>query len=145
MIIRLSEEKDYAAAMMLVAEFAEESLAEYGTYLDPEQLQKTFDVIFKTSFVAIVDEKVVGCLGGRVIEDLCSKNKVYEELIWYVNKDHRKYGLKLLHYVEAWCWNEGIKRITMSCMHNSKTEAIYQLYEKLGFRPMETRFIKELD
>lgn len=145
MEIRLGRAEDYAAAMLLVAEFAEESLAAYGTYLDPEQLQKTFDIVFKTSFVAVVDGKIVGILGGRVIEDICSKKPVYEETLWYMNKEHRKYGMKLLKYVETWCLKQGINRISMSCMHNLKTEILFKLYKRLGFKPMETRFIKELD
>ena len=137
--------QDYAPAMKLVAEFAEESLGEYGTYLDPDKLQKTFDIIFKTSFVAILDSEVVGILGGQVIEDICSKHPVYEEVVWYMRKEHRKYGMQLLAFVEEWCRIKGIHRIIMSCMHNSKTEKLFALYERLGFRPMETRFIREVE
>jgi len=145
MEIRKGLPEDYAPAMELIADFAEESLSEYGTYLDPAQLQKTFNAVYETSFVAVKDEKVIGILAGRIIEDLCSKRPVYEELVWYMHKKYRRYGIRLFYYIQSWCYLNNISRITMSCMHNSKTEKIFELYKKMGFRPMETRFIKELD
>ena len=138
------EENDWSAAVGLAAEFTGESLGEYGTELDVVQLQCTMNSVWKTSFVAVYEGKVVGVLAGRFITDFCSTDPVYEELIWYVTKQHRRYGLKLLEYVENWCIAEGTTRLVMGCMHNSKTEKLYGLYEKLGFKPMETRFIKVL-
>lgn len=131
--------------MELIADFAEESLSEYGTFLDLEQLHKTFEMVWRTSFCVVVDSRVVGVIGGRIVEDICSKRPVYEELVWFMHKDHRRYGMKLFKHVQAWCLANDITRLSMSCMHNSKTEVLFDLYKKLGFRPMETRFIKELD
>ena len=145
MEIRKVTAEDYAPMMELIAEFSEESLSEFGTYLDPEQLKKTYEMVWPTSFAAIVDRKVVGVFGGRIVEDFCSKRPVYEEIVWFMNKSHRKYGLRLLHYVEEWCRARGIDRLVMVAMHNSMTEKLFTLYGRLGFRPMETRFIKELD
>lgn len=144
MEIRPGRADDYAAAMLLVAEFSEESLGEYGVYLDPEKLQKTFDAIWKTSFVAVVDGQVVGILAGQIINDICSNSLVYEEVLWYTLKKHRRYGVKLYRHVEQWCRDNNIRRIMMSVVHNSKTDKLFDLYEKLGFRPQETKCVKEL-
>lgn len=144
MEIRLGKEDDYAAAMLLVAEFTEESLGEYGIYLDPEKLQKTFDAVWKTSFVAAVGSEVVGILAGQIIVDICSDRLVYEEILWYTLKKHRRYGVQLYRHVEQWCRDNNISRIMMSVVHNSKTDKLFDLYEKLGFRPQETKCIKEL-
>jgi len=145
MEIRQGRENDFAQAMELVAAFAEESLHEYGVHLEIDQLQKTFDEVYFSSFVAVEDGKVVGVLAGHLIPDRCSDELTYEEVVWYMSKEHRKYGIKLFNYVQQWCVVHGIQRISMSCMHNSKTEKLFALYEKMGFKPMETRFIKVLD
>ena len=145
MEIRLGKPEDYPAAMTLIAEFAEESLSEYGVYLDPATLQKTFDAVYQTSFCAVVDGRVVGVLAGQIVNDICSTRLVYQEIVWYVTKSHRRYGIKLQRHVEAWCRAHGIERMIMSAMHNSKTEKLFAFYERLGFRPQETKFIKELD
>ena len=145
MEIRLGRPEDYPAAMELIAEFAEESLSEYGVYLESEMLQKTFDAVYKTSFCAVVDGRVIGVLAGQVVTDNCSSLLVYQEIVWYVNKRYRKYGLRLRKHVEDWCREQKINRMIMSAMHNSKTEKLFSFYERLGFRPQETKFVKELD
>lgn len=145
MEIRRGLQEDYAGAMLLIAEFAEETLSEFGIKLDPEKLQKTFDAVFKTSFVSVIDGKIVGVLAGHVVTDICSDLFVYEEVVWYIKKEYRRQGIKLLGHVEGWCKQNKIERMTMSCMHGPKTEKLFALYERLGFRPQETRFIKELD
>lgn len=144
MKIRPVAPEDHISIMDLIVEFTEESLAEYGTYLDPEQLKQSFDGLYKTSFVAVEGDKIVGVLGGRIVEDFCSKEPVYEEVIWYMKKGHRTGGVRLFRCVEDWCGQNNIRRITMCCMHNSKTDKLFELYERMGFKIMETRFIKEL-
>ena len=128
----------------MIAEFAEESLSEYGTILDLEQLRKTFEEVYTTSFVAVVDGKLVGVLGGRITFDRCSPLPVFEEVVWYVQKEYRHLGMKLFNYMVDWCREDNIDRISLSCMHNSKTEQLFRIYKKMGFEPMETRFIKQL-
>ncbi len=137
--------EDYAGAMRLIAQFTEGSLGEYGTYLDPEKLQRVFDEVYSSSFVIKIDGNIVGVLAGRIITDICSDLLVYEEIVWYVQKEHRRYGIKLLRNVLDWCKAAGVKRMTMSAMHNSKTKKLFSLYERMGFTPQETRFLKQLD
>ena len=145
MIIRRVKENDFEECMILIADFAEESLHEYGAYLDLKKLQESFDKMWPTSFVAEVDGKIVGVLAGFINTDLMNYEPVYEEILWYMDKKYRKYGIKLFKYVQQECLVKGIKRITMCAMHNSKTEKLFQLYKKLGFQEMETRFVKQLD
>jgi len=145
MEIRKGLPQDYPSAMELIAEFSEEALAEYGTYLDPDRLKETFDSAYPTSFALVHEDKVVGILAGRIGNDICSKRPVYEELVWFMTKKFRRHGMKLLNHAEGWCRDKHISRITMCCMHNSVTEKLWALYTKMGYRPMETRFIKELD
>ena len=145
MVIRQIEPQDYGAVMELISEFAEESLWEYGVFLDELKLKETFRAMYETSFVLVVNTVIEGVFGGRIIQDLCSDHKVYEEVIWYVRKENRKYGVKLFQFVIDWCYSNNIQQMTICCMHNSKTEICFRLYERLGFRPMETRFIKELE
>ena len=145
MEIRPLTRDDYEASLCLIAEFAEESLGEYGTYIDPKKLQETFDKGYLTSFGGFVDGKMVGVFGGQIVTDLCSRHPAYQEMIWFMNKDYRRHGLKLLFKAMDWCKSQGITRMIMVCMHNSKTEKIFDLYERLGFKPMETHFVKEIE
>ena len=142
--IRPMEENDFAAGVELVAQFNDESLASYGTVLELDRLNEIFNMCRATSFVAVKDEKVVGVLAGRMVKDFCSNLPAYEEMMWFMDKDHRRYGIKLLRHAQTWCKIHGIKRMTLCCMHNGKTETLFKLYERLGYEPMETRFMKQL-
>ena len=145
MEIRSLVKEDYEASVIMIAEFAEESLSAYGTYLDLDKLRTVFESGFLTSFGAFVDGKMVGLLGGRIVEDLCSKLPVYQEMIWFVTKEHRSHGRELLAHAMAWCRDQKITRMTMVCMHNSRMDTLFKLYERLGFKPVETHFVKEIE
>ncbi len=144
MEIRPIVPEDLPACMILITEFAEESLNEYGMGLGIVKLKEIFEAYYKTSFVAIIDGEIVGILGGRIIEDNCSHSPMYEEMIWFMTKKFRKYGMRLFKMVEQECREQKIPRLSMACMHNSQTKKLFSFYKRLGFKPMETRFIKEL-
>ena len=145
MLIRPMQETDFVPLMDLVIDFAEESLSAYGTLLEEGQLYETFIMTKDTSFVLLVKDKVVGVLAGRIVHDFCSSELVYEEVIWYTGKEYRKDGLRLLSFVEQWCKDKGIRRMTMCHMGNLKTDKLSRLYERLGYVPIETRYIKEIN
>ena len=143
--IRPMTEKDFEEAVLLVVEFYKDSLSEYGTVLSEDKLLETFAKAWRTSFVLESEGKLVGLLAGHVTGDICSSLPVYEELFWYVLEPYRKYGIKLFRYVQQWCRIHGIHRMTACCMWNSKTDKLFKVYQRLGFQPMETRFIMILD
>ena len=68
---------------------------------------------------------------GIIIADICSYEQVYQEIFWF-------------EYVQYECIAQGIERMTMSCMHNSKTQKLFNMYERLGFTAQETKFVKQL-
>jgi len=145
MNIRPMTEDDFETGVLLVVEFYKDSLSEYGTVLEEDKLLETFAKTWRTSFVLEKEDKLIGVLVGHVTGDICSPYPVYEELFWYVDKKYRKYGVKLFKYVQQWCIVHGISRMTMCCMWNSKTDALFRLYKRLGFEPVETRFVKQLN
>lgn len=142
--IRRFENEDFNACHRLAEEFEAESLAEYGARVTPASTRKLFDRVKDTSFMLFVDDEPAGMLAGAVLESALSGDKVYKEVVWFVSKEYRRYGLKLRQHVEKWCCANDIDRLMMAMMHNSKTKKLEALYKRLGFRPMETRFIKRL-
>lgn len=143
--ITRGQKEDGPRVMQLIAQFTEASLGEYGVLLDPEKIQKVFDNVYSSSFMLKFDGIIVGILAGKIGSDICSDLLVYEEILWFVEKEHRRYGVKLLRNVMDWCREVKITRMTMSGMHNSKFEKLTSLYEKMGFKPQETRFVIQLD
>ena len=142
--IRSMDPEDFMPVLELVNEFAEESLIEYGTALDIDKLHATFRLTQPTSFVLLRGDKVIGVFAGHITTDQCSNEEVYEEVVWYVFKEYRKYGIKLFNFAQQWCIVHGIRRMTVCYMHNSKPDKLFALYERMGFKPLETRFVKIL-
>ena len=128
----------------LVQAFMAESLAEYGLTFAEGALQKQIDLLKNQAFVLVIDGKCQGILAGKEVYTPTGGDKVWHEVIWYVDKDHRKYGIRLFDAGKAILKAEGFTSIVMVYMHNSKSEKIRRLYERLGMKAMETNYIGRL-
>jgi len=144
MEIRRLGHADFLSVLALIDEFFAESLAEFGSTVDTDFIAGVFTKVRETSFVAIKDGKVVGLLAGQVVTDTLSGEETYAELMWFVLKEHRSCGARLLKFVEDWVKEKGIKRMMMVHMCNDKEDQLREFYLRLGYRPMEVHYIKEL-
>jgi hypothetical protein len=61
---------------------------------------------------------------GTYFVRFLKEGKVYQELVWFVSKPYRKYGIKLLKALENKCKQEGIQAIIVGAMQNSKAESL---------------------
>jgi len=73
-----------------------------------------------------------------------SNEKIWHEVIWYVAKRFRKYGVRLFKQVREQLKERGFTALVMIYMHNSKSDKLARLYERLGFTAMETNYIGRL-
>ena len=143
--IRLAKASDFEDRLELIREFREESLKDYNIEVKPEQLQTVFKQCLANTLVVDVDGKVVGTVAGVISTLPQDGSKVYQEIIWYVKKNYRRYGVKLLKGLETFCREKGIKHIIMIAMANLKAEKLSKFYKRLGFMEMETHYIKNLE
>ncbi len=124
----------------LVSEFYNEALKDNDGGLDINTLQQTIDIYKDNAFLLIVQDKCVGLIAGLTVHSPINAEKVYQEIIWYVTKGQRRYGVYLLRQVELMLKAAGYNSVIMGCMHNSKADKIFNLYQKLGYKPIETHF-----
>jgi len=143
MIVRHPEPKDYEGIKALIECFYKDSLNAYGMTFDSRSLMQYISNLQESSFVITDQEgQVHGCLGGQIIEQACTNEKTYQEIVWFVNPLNRSCGMKLLRHLEKWCARNRIQRIVMASMHNSMHERLDHFYQLMGYRPMETHYIK---
>ena len=128
----------------LIREFYDESLIEYGMKINIDMLCDSIEKYRHHSFLLIVDGKCVGLFAGFEVMSPISDEKIFHEVIWYVKKEYRLKGVYLLNWAMKILKEEGFNSMVMVVMHNSKLEKIARLYERLGFIPMETHYIKKL-
>ena len=88
--------------------------------------------------------KVVGVFSGYYTTYILNNEKLFHELVWYVHPDHRRTGLKLYEHCEAAVKESGAKKMVMIHMATSMGDKLTALYEKMGYKPLETHYVKDI-
>lgn len=128
----------------LMVEFYRQSLKEYGLVTDDKTIKEFEASCGQSTFILLKEGVPIGILAGMVIDSPLFRAKVYQEVVWYVDENHRGDGLRLLKHLEEWCKEKGIKKIIMAFMHNSMPDRLYEFYLKKGYEPLETHLIKDV-
>lgn len=139
------QDKYFLDVVNLIQNFYDEAIKEY----DPDFNVDNIIELIKTgdrsgAFLLILDDTCQGILYGTRLTSPTSGKAMFQESMWYVNKPYRKYGLRLLSEVEKVLKSQGVKIMIMAVLENSKTEKIKALYNRLGFKPMETQYVRTL-
>ncbi|MCK4276439.1 MAG: GNAT family N-acetyltransferase, partial [Phycisphaerae bacterium] len=143
--IRQYAPDDFTDVARLLKEFHAEALADYGLNCEHREIADAIMDSYANTLVLEMDRKVVGLISGKVISYPLQKAKLFQEMIWYVSKDYRRYGLKLLKELEKRCKDRGINMIIMVALGNSMAERLHNYYERLGYRELETHYIRVLE
>lgn len=136
----------------LINEFYKEALEEFGLEFDEQALSSTIDAMtqqctdscYTGGFLAVIDGKAVGLLAGKEVKTPWSNDRIWHEVVWFVTGRYRKYGVKLLNIAREKLKEQGFSAMVMVHMANSKSDKLARLYERLGFKPMETNYIGRL-
>ena len=140
-------DKHFLDIVKLVESFHAEAVGEYDGF-DADTLIETIKGQAATStgncFLLVDDFGCHGILFGVRFKSLISEKIIFQELIWYVKKEYRRSGISLLRFAENRLKESGVNSIIMAVLENSKTDKLKDFYGRLGYKPMETHFIKEL-
>jgi GNAT superfamily N-acetyltransferase len=94
-------------------------------------------------FAAMDGDRPVGVLGVLFTNDINDDAPIASEAFWFVEEGHRGCGMKLfltaMHKVEEL----GCKRMSMVHLENIN-EHLAHIYQRMGFVPTETHYIKTL-
>jgi GNAT superfamily N-acetyltransferase len=90
-----------------------------------------------------VDGQVVGMLAVVPYVDPMTGVPMVDETVWWVEPAYRstRLGPKLLVAVEKWARQNGLLMCRMIAPHNSTVGAFY---ERFGYSPVETIYLKRL-
>lgn len=129
----------------LCESFVKESLGEYGFKIEKNILDQTIEVCKQNSLLYVKDGKCVGVIAGHIGHSFTDSEKTFNETIWYMAPEYRKYGVKLYKALEKWCEENGITLIVMALMANSKSLSLDRFYKRLGYQPFEVHYFKRLE
>ena len=144
MIIREANKEDLSGIIPLLKEFCTESLAEYGAYIKPQHIILMADKYLANTLVVEIDDNIVGVISGVIVDLPVNGEKAYQEVVWFITKKYRRYGIRLYNAIETRCRERGIRFILMVSMDNSKAEELDRFYKKIGFRLTERQYMKDL-
>lgn len=90
--------------------------------------------------------QLFGILGGLIYPDINSGDLTATEAFWFVKKDKRNGlgGIRLLKHFEKWAIARGAKRIIMVHLININPEKMEKYYKTIGYKPIETHYVKEV-
>jgi GNAT superfamily N-acetyltransferase len=91
------------------------------------------------------DGRIAGAFGGVVVEDLNSGDLVASECFWFVTPESRGRGFELLLAYEAEARKRGAVRCSMIHLLSLQPEKLGELYERRGYKAVETSYFKELN
>ena len=87
---------------------------------------------------------ITGGVGGSLSSDVNSGLVAFSELFFYVDKDKRGIGLKLLIRLDKELRQIGVKISYMASLcSDDKQEGVDKLYERLGYKPHNHTMIKD--
>lgn len=89
------------------------------------------------------DNEIVGVLGFMIYPDMLSGLTVATEAFWFVRKENRGAGLRLLEEFEYTAKNMGAKQIRMAHLKNLMPEKLRSIYLKRGYIEIETTYEKK--
>jgi hypothetical protein len=142
------EPKYYEDVVELVHGFYKKYLQSYYTELDPQKIIETVTHHGgqepENAFLAIKDDRCVGLLSGIQINNRLSYDKIFQEIFWYTEPGHGKTGFNLVKETEKMLKERGFSSIIMSVVESHKSERIKQIYQDMGYTPMETHYMRAL-
>jgi|SRR3990167_3248409 len=145
MDVETYSERYFSDVVKLIENFHEEALKEYDEAIDYHAIVRTIQSAdHGNSFLLIVDGSCQGILSGTCLVSPASGKQIFQEVIWYVNKAFRRYGVWLLREVEKILKSKGVSIIIMAVLENSKAEKLKSFYQRLGYKPMESHFVRTL-
>ena len=136
--------EDIPQALVLIREFYAEVINDFGIYLNISVAREEAAGFVNTTLLLENNGQVVGLISGKVIRLPLDTEWVYHEAVWYVRKQYRSGGIKLYKALEKYCKEQGIKKIIMVSMSNSKDDKLGRFYNRLGFQMMEKHYIKNI-
>lgn len=146
--IRTATPDDLYSLIVLSQQFCKEQ--GYHKYLnvDVEHIKKQieFHLNSPTSFFKVVESEdtIVGFFTGTTGNTFVSTDIVATELVIYLTPNYRggSCAIKLLKQFESWSKEKQAKFISLT--HPEIFPKVGKLYSRLGYKPLEHVYIKEM-
>jgi RimJ/RimL family protein N-acetyltransferase len=143
-VIREATADDIPRLVEMGKRFLTETVYAGRVAINPAAMARTLHLLVASDggglFVSEQDGVVTGMIGLLLFEHPFTGELTAQELFWWVEPEHRGYGLRLLKRGEAWAAASGAQHVHMI----APTPAVGQLYERLGYGYLEAAYQKAM-
>ena len=134
------------AVLAVLRRHAEEQ--KFNHYI-PENIKEILEQLIKLDQVLVLrkeDSTIVGLLAFSVTQNpfLVFKKQVAQELVWCVDKPHRKYSKMLVSLYEERAKELGCTSVILSHLEEGRFKLLGKVFKTLGYKKLETMYEKEL-
>lgn len=148
-MIRLAVDSDIESILPLAKKFLSDSPLADKTTIDDESLSSFLSGFILSDdsavWVLVKSGLVVGMSGAVMFPFYANESyKIAQELFWYVDKNHRGEGGKLLESMEKWAKASGAKSMHMISLETPSAKVMDRYYKRSGYTPIEHTYSKEL-
>lgn len=144
-MIREITKDDKQQVLRLAELFFKERLERTGCTFCSETAAAHFDqLVMADGILALGAEKegvLVGMIAGIASSMIFAKELVMQEIVWYVEPEQRKCGLRLLREFEKRASARGVSFIMMVGMSG---DPVLDVYPRLGYFELHKTFLKPL-
>ena len=145
-MIRVATVKDIPAILDLAGVFWEHTV--YEEPFDRAQCYHMVNLCLSQGLLAVIDDQGIQGFVAGVKAPLIASSEASTgtELAYWVNPNVRGSGegKKLLYFIEDLAREQGIKYWNMVSMESSNPELANALYERMGYKKVETTYQKVL-
>jgi len=98
----------------------------------------------RNSFLMIHDGKCVGVIAGQEIRSPLNDKRIFQEVFWFMADGFGRYITWFINSVRARLKENGFDMFIMAVLDSPKAERVKSIYESMGFRLLETHYMREL-
>lgn len=140
-MIRPMKVDDKAEVIQLAKQFFDERIERDGVMFDANNAALHFDMFIDkvVAFVCEIDGKVVGMIAGMISQGMFCAGKTMQELVWFVDNEHRSCGMRLLAAFEKYAIDNGCSDILMIGFDGDK---VCEFYDIVGYKLLQKTYRK---
>ena len=151
MIVRRALVEDIERVADLGQKFFDESgyvgLIEFDRPTILDLIEKSFDDQYNFGIFVAETDLIIGIAGIMAVPFFFNRNhSIAQELFWYVEPDERggRAGIMLYHAIDQWVRQKASTILGMTALENESRESVESFYKKMGFKPSDHGWIKEI-
>ena len=96
-------------------------------------------------YIAEMNDEIIGVSGGSVTEHCWTNSTWGHEDFWFVKKEYRGGRAGLLLFKKLINWFKEYKADRICMTHYTWNPKVEKFYNKMGFKPYEINYVKEID